>query len=305
MHPQSGHASVPAMRRNDIDVPVADSTEKLPLSPELPGRYGFSNLSLESAIEGEWFGFEGTFGQDGKALPIPDRYVPDEFREWGVAPCGFDVVTSSRVKEGVLYVKRTRALPSVGCEADAVVPEVSVSTFEGEGDVGFSDGCVSCGPVEFGKGPFFTICTERKQRVRLGFKADAQIGDVNVIFEKWSQEFCDGQVLPGCGGGDRFAEEASSNIEDLLGKWDYDIECVNTHNQNEIQQSSGTLHREKIEGHIVLLPRGLSVRLVEEGKDVLVESGWLHENTRTVVERQYEEGKLIRVSKRVERRRGV
>lgn len=303
MKRHSGHASVPVMRHSGTEVPVADSSEELPLSSESLGTsYGFLNSELVSAIEGEWFGFEGTFGPDGKALPIPDRYVPDEFREWGVAPSGFDVVTSSRLKEGVLYVKRTRALPSVGCEADAVVPEVSISTYEGEGNVGFSDGCVSCGPVEFGNAPSFTILTRGKQRVRLGFKVDAAIGNVTIILEKWGQEFCDGQVLPGCGGGDRFVEEASSHVEDLLGAWDFDAEDVDICNQSGIQESSGSLNREKIEGHILLLPRGLSVRLVEEGKSVLVESGWLCENTRTVVARLYEEGNLVKVSKRFERR---
>jgi hypothetical protein len=61
---------------------------------------------------------------DGLPQSVPDWYVPDEFRAWGVPVVGFETVTSTRIEDAALRVKRTRALPAVGCEADAVIPEV-------------------------------------------------------------------------------------------------------------------------------------------------------------------------------------
>ncbi|CAN8069080.1 unnamed protein product [Agarophyton chilense] len=257
------------------------------------------------ATNGEWFGYEATFSSEGTVLSIPDRYVPDEFRDWGVAPNGFDIVSSSKVTEDTLYLKHTRALPSVGCEADAVIPEVSVLKWEGPGNGGFSDGCISCGSLQYDGSPMLTILVSGKERVQLCFRVNEQVGDVTVFRESWGSEFCDGQVLPGCGGGTRFAEGSKMNISDLLGSWEYESEEVDFSKDSNIRQTSGALSRKSLEGELVTLPIGLSVRVLQEGGSVLVESGWLHDDKRIVIERQYEEGVLTKIKKSIERRTKV
>ncbi|KAI0564094.1 hypothetical protein FGB62_30g345 [Gracilaria domingensis] len=295
--------SLPLMQHSGIETSVAKTFEEGPQRSLFPTpSFGFDNGDLKTATDGEWFGFEATFSSHGTLLPIPDRYVPDEFRDWGVAPNGFDTVSSSRVTEGALYLKRTRALPSVGCEADAVIPEVSVVKLEGPGNGGFSDGCISCGSVELGKSALYTILANGKQRVQLSFRLTENFGDVTVFNESWGGEFCDGQVLPGCGGGDRFAEGPKLEVASLYGSWEYEAEEVIFPEDSSIRQTSGVLSRDCVEGELITLPKGISVRLLREGSSVLIEAGWLCDDTRIVVERHYKDGDLIKIKRSIERR---
>jgi len=95
--------------------------------------------SMQACVfEGEFVGHEVSFSvADGQALSIPDRFIPDAFREWNVPVLGFDRITSTQLQppqpkqphqnHDYLYLKISRMLPTVGCEADAVVPDVSLS----------------------------------------------------------------------------------------------------------------------------------------------------------------------------------
>lgn len=91
-----------------------------------------SSSSFASAASGEWDGMLVTFdaaapSSSGGAAPepreLPREFVPDAFREWGLAvrdwqtQCSMNAVEDG--KSVSLEYRVRRLLPSVGCEADA------------------------------------------------------------------------------------------------------------------------------------------------------------------------------------------
>jgi hypothetical protein len=98
------------------------------------------------AVTGEWEGVTATFSPSGDALDLPDRYVPQAFRDWDMVPkdwqsqcsvpplleggspsaaaAGAPAAASPRSSPSsslpVLRYSSRRMMPTVGCEADAV-----------------------------------------------------------------------------------------------------------------------------------------------------------------------------------------
>lgn len=268
--------------------------------------------------------FEPYFPCLSSTTASQDYYIPDEYREWGVDIPGFDTLTSTKcLANGDLLVKRTRALPSVGCEADAVVPEVSERTLAACDDCavngGFADGSMSCGPARMEEGsvaPFsFTLAhPTSRSRVRVEFCAgDAPTGELTMYVEKWDAEFCGGAILPGCGGaGQSFAGDAVLQPEkELTGTWEVrGVEYGFGEGEGEPQERSYVLERTAATGRgevTVALPKGVSVGFTTgEDGERLVATAWLvDEGTRVVTRRVYgREGKLKSVMRAVETRTG-
>lgn len=285
-----------------------------PCVPPTPHRPipSFSNI-----VSGEWFGHEAAFStRTGSALSVEERFVPDAFREWDVEVLGFDTVTSTKVTS-VIYQKRIRALPSVGCEADAVVPDIATRTYENF--FGFTDGSFSNGPPSLrdaGEWGFTLVDpTNPAQRARIEFGLDASESmgkdsleflntKVTVYIERREADFCDGQLLPGCGGMGGFASETPMDPSDLDGTWDVRGEAYEARRSWELEKSSTLCTRANTRQKVSLvLPRGLSLSIRRSHSSVRIAVGWLHENTRVVLQRTYdEEGILLSVSKDLETR---
>lgn len=322
---------------------------------------GMSTPAFATAVEGEWFGYEVSFAvNDGKPMSIPERYIPDEFTNWGVGVLGFEEVTSSRVVDakensssgGVgeashLYVKRTRALPSVGCEADAVVPECRVERFVGGNDVdvavskygekgtvvpgaavGFDDGAWSSGPATFDQDKFgrWYACivdpaAASSRRARLEFSTvNEPRGAVVAFVETNEGPFCDGELLPGCGGKNAsFAEQAAVTAAELAGKWQVEttvLACAEAEGSGEERvvsswaegTSSSVVERSEaeVEDEVnVLMPTGLSVGMQKsDDGGMYFRAGWLTSPTsRAVITRLYgADGMLRSVSRSLERK---
>ncbi len=72
---------------------------------------------------GEWEGVTASFAPDGVPLPLDPHYVPDAFREWGVELFDWQTTVSSLASaeqpRQISLICR-RAMPTVGCEADAI-----------------------------------------------------------------------------------------------------------------------------------------------------------------------------------------
>jgi hypothetical protein len=313
------------------------------------------------AVAGEWFGYEVSFAvNDGSPLSIPERYIPDEFSQWGVQVLGFEEVTSSRVfgadgKSGGggdgegshLYLKRTRALPIVGCEADAVVPEcryerfvagasadVSVSEYGVKGTVvtgaavGFDDGAWSAGPPAFDQDAFgrWYACivdpAAEARRARLEFSTvNEPRGAVVAFVETNEGPFCDGELLPGCGGkNSSFAEQPALTAAELSGSWEvettvYTSEGTDTSETGEhvvsgwfVSRSFSVVVRseEQVQTEVnVFMPTGLSVGMVKsDGEEMEFRAGWLTSpSRRVVVSRLYgAHGKLVSISRSAEKK---
>lgn len=213
---------------------------------------------------------------------------------------GFDTLTSSVVKDDVLSVKFTRALPTVGCEADAIAGEVSETTYTAENGFGFPDGSYIIVPRQFDKADLsqqFSACithpeaaadddARRRARVQFG-RVDEGVSRVSVVLERWDSPFCDGAILPGCGGPDSSFADDERSASDIAGKWMANVvrlslsdEEIGTTGKGVVETDEETLDIE--ENHTVdefLLPRGLSIRIVTHGQaqknGSLVEVAWL------------------------------
>lgn len=109
---------------------------------------------------GEWEGITASFdAATGAPLPLPEHYVPDAFREWGVELFDWQSQCSSTVHEGrALAATVRRLMPTVGCEADAVAfteEATAAAASGGDGNGGgdalavLPDGSYSAGPAAF------------------------------------------------------------------------------------------------------------------------------------------------------------
>jgi hypothetical protein len=355
-------------------VKSAATTSASPAPPLVPGaasssldvtlhaREALATPAFIDAVAGEWFGYEVAFAAaDGTALEIEERYVPDEFRAWAVPVKGFEVVSSSRVvvvvddddddivdsvgNEGGrprcshrLVVKRTRALPSVGCEADAVVPEVRVDEWPAlvasaaapDGrlrvGVGFDDGGYFWGPAVLSADnrhcDTWTVCVAdprpaagvpRRARLEIGRVNDRR-GAIIAVVESWDGQFCNGAILPGCGGKNAsFADETRIVPEEaLVGEWtsascSYEY-CEDLSSWNKTVSSRGHFTRSTEQATAeadVAMPLGMSAgfRTFPDGNSKL-HVGWLTsaDHRGTVVVDFDQSGRLTCVVNAVESR---
>lgn len=288
-----------------------------------------ADTQFRERVSGEWFGYEVVFSaRDGSAQAIPEHYVPDEFRAWGVEIKGFEVVSSTRVVSGdaspdddaTLELRRTRALPSVGCEADAVATEVKEYALAASTCVGFADGGFSNGPTcmdaEQGQQPVWRFCLaapDAAQRARLEFsRIDDRCGTVTAVVETWDAEFCGGQVLPGCGGkNESFADGSRLDAaRDLAGRWTMQTDTYTPRGHAwAVAATTGEETRSADEAAAcctVAMPRGLSATVTRSASDgVVVSAGWLVDaDTRVVATRVYAaDGQIERVTNTIERRK--
>lgn len=291
-------------------------------SPITGTTYDFSSPEFSTAVSGEWFGYEVAFSaRTGQAQTIPERYVPDEFKNWDVEIKGFDMVTSTAVIDTGLLVRRTRALPSVGCEADAVVPEVVETILSSRGTEaiiagGTADGSFSSGPTQLlslSQRWEFTLMNPNdsvRSRVRLQFgRLDEGVGAIVAYLENWDLAFGNGEILPGCGGpNSSFADDAIMEKQLLAGEWNVSgMKWMTTDDGEELSAGDNVQYNVQRDAVFdgMLLPRGLTARVVTDDDGAcVVEAGWMAgDDVRTVARRTYgDDGKLTSVEHVVERR---
>lgn len=242
-------------------------------------------------------------------IPIfaQERFVPEEFRNWDVNIKGFDCLTSSTVKDHQLFLQVTRALPTVGCEADAIVPDIEeaqiscIDVLTDTHNGGFSDGSFSIGPTTY-SGSFDQKWSvgladgsnlESRRRARINFgRVDEGIGKVTVWLEKRENNFSGGSILPGCGGqNSSFADNSRTTIEDLAGTWDLTQTIFSKSNGWVPHCSTERLRRDTSQiDPFFSLPCGLSIYVKRADQHTIIEASWLSSPLRrTVVRRLYDE----------------
>ncbi|CAM9993489.1 unnamed protein product, partial [Ascophyllum nodosum] len=126
---------------------------------------GMAMATRPSGPEGvEWAGWECKFsGVDGKRTAVPEDYVPESLREWDVEVWGFETLTSEQLRRqkpdeiGLLYRKRARVFPEVGCALDNLSLEVIVQTLSLD-DEGIFFGAFPGGSYVMGKKPASSQC---------------------------------------------------------------------------------------------------------------------------------------------------
>lgn len=268
--------------------------------------FGFSHPSFIEAVCGEWFGYQVTFSaKTGAAQEIEERFVPGEFRTWGVTITGFDTLTSSKVAvltdtltDTTLHTKLTRALPTVGCEADAIAGEITETVYLSSSfaNGGFPDGSYTTGPLKFDASDLThtfscaIVDSKKRKRARLQFgRVDELVSSVVVIIERWDGPYCGGAILPGCGGPDSsFASEERTTGEMCTGDWDVkSVVCAKSQDWRYEEVEKSVEGREE-DSKSFLLPRGLSLKIGDESGEVCVEAAWdLGDGVRSAVRRYY------------------
>lgn len=259
--------------------PAASPPSSSPLEVASPSE------EFAQRISGEWTGTECFFSAiNGECKTIPERYVPDAYRDWGVEIHAFETVAASKVRDDdVLRLKHLRVLPSVGCEADAVsteeiLHEINLST---PSEARFFQGDSSY----VSKDSFCMYHPDGKNRVRISAEKYRTIG---VVVEEWEAVWNDAQVLPGCSGAPvAFGKEPIGEPKDN-GTW-------------EIKNQVGSVEQLKIRKKFEL-PRGISVEIDED--DRILKTSWAFnedQSERIVLERSLDEdGDLNGASWRIE-----
>lgn len=237
---------------------------------------------------------------------------------------GFDCLTSSTCLEnGSLLMKRTRTLPTVGCEADAVVPEVKeyvyVSGEEAAINGGFADGTVNCGPacITDDHAQRWHIClvdpsNDARSRIRVEFGlVNEPFGAVTMFVEHWDAPYCRGEILPGCGGSNQsFATDPPIDPASALsGTWAVDSQVyMKSRDGWVLERLSSEVSRKSEEAGKninVALPRGVSLGIIShEDGSKCVAAGWVvKEGVRVVSRRTYDSGgELVSVCRDIEKK---
>ena len=96
-----------------------------------------------------------------------DRFVPDAYREWGLAVRDWKVRTSVALDDGDAVFKTSRMLPSAGCEADDTVAYTeksrATSYFVTESKETTNFLCAECKPGAW----IYTSCGDRVEKSRV------------------------------------------------------------------------------------------------------------------------------------------
>ncbi|XP_062081516.1 uncharacterized protein LOC133787207 isoform X3 [Humulus lupulus] len=203
----------------------------------------FTSAWMEFAknVSGEWDGFGADFSNEGIPIELPERVVPDAFREWEVKVFDWQTQcpTLADPEENVLSCKLIKLLPTVGCEADAATrfsidersvggPNSRVSAFAYQP----SGSYVAVWPIDE-KGSHNLIELEhclinpedRESRVRiiqiLGVENEKMVlRSIRVFVEQWYGPFRNGDQLGGCAIRDSaFASTAALKASELVGVW--------------------------------------------------------------------------------------
>ncbi|PON89893.1 glycerol kinase [Trema orientale] len=252
-------------------------------------------------VSGEWDGFGADFSNEGDPIELPERVVPEAFREWEVKVFDWQTQcpTLAHPEELLLSYKLIKLLPTVGCEADAATrfsidernvggPNSGVSAFTYQP----SGSYVAVWPIDE-KGPHKLLELEhclinpedRESRVRIIQIVRVEnekmvLHSVRVFVEQWYGPFRNGDQLGGCSIRDSaFASTSALKASELIGVWQGPATVAKFDGSQDFLQlllDDSDRKLERDERDIVLLPKQLwcSVKACKDG-DTLCEVGWL------------------------------
>jgi hypothetical protein len=205
----------------------------------VPTRNQVSWDSFAHSVSGEWEGVTVTFSPvDGSPQSLPEYYVPDAYRDWGVQLFDWQSQCSCSAKDGSLIVTSRRMMPTVGCEADAVAfTEDRQAIFWGAASEASltEDGGYNCGPAADAFTNRNEICSaameaciplfrDPKERVRIihilkRFNGHSpwSVSAIEVHKERWDGPYSGKRELSGCGGGmNGFSQHTKLSVQEKL-----------------------------------------------------------------------------------------
>jgi hypothetical protein len=225
---------------------------------------------------GEFIGFEAYFdATTGEPLEVPERFVPQEYRDWHVRVFGLDENYSEAIDGATLFGKRQLIDVKVGCQEDAVSAEakhITIDLSRTDMHAVFPCGCfsarLSATSAHDEKVLFSLIFRDLKElrRIQIEFTAfplesKHPFGrEIVVRREMYDQPFNGGVQLIGCGG----KVESFVTFERRLGSprgLRRRICSLDDHVSMEtIRDLAGDTRQEFREVHFLSLPANISVR---------------------------------------------
>lgn len=192
--------------------------------------------SFSKSASGEWDGVSASFDRDGQPQQLPEYYVPEAYRDWGVKLYDWQTQCSMRTTDtGGLQYKLRRLMPTVGCEADAIAFNEEADVVFPSRSAAFSDtGSYCFAPIDINSASLqkanieycFALPTNKRVRVvqtlrRMGSQQRWQVSTIEVHHERYEGEYTGRRELAGCGGGmDPFATESPKlDCSELEGNW--------------------------------------------------------------------------------------
>lgn len=272
--------------------------------------------AFAEAIRGEWPGYEGTFDvQTGRATPVPDYYIPEQFAEWGLVPHGFESNHSITVRGTTLYRKFFRVLPAVSLFADHVDLEEDLSALDIAAEPAlhvFPDGAFAAGPSPvcvaktsaLQKWPRVELCLRDPRddrRVALhvhcsfDFEKRQLVREIRAVREQYSCIYCDGADIEGSSGYVEGWVIGPAGAPDALrGEW----RVVGGSEERVITREAGAPESPAKQ---LYLPDGVDVGVTDdENGGLVVHAGWLVDDaTRVVMRRGFAADGSVRYSERL------
>ncbi len=224
---------------------------------------------------GEFVGFEARFdARTGNALEVPDRFVPQEYRDWNVPVNGLEENYSEAIDDTLLFGKRQLIDVKVGCQEDAVSADAntfSIDLGKTDENTAFPSGCLSARlpSLSSSERVLFSLIfrdSRERRRVQVEFSAcpkDAEYPfgkEVIVRREMYDQPYNGGVQLIGCGGKVESFVSFERNL-DAPGNPRVNISALERDiSVNAIQGYQANLNQNFGEVHYLALPANISVR---------------------------------------------
>ncbi|GIL74009.1 hypothetical protein Vretimale_5059 [Volvox reticuliferus] len=261
--------------------------------------------AFANKVQGEWEGVTVTFNAEGSVQPLPERFVPGAYREWGVELYDWQSQSSCLVTQGPGTVRSLRnifkrLMPTVGCEADAIAyVEEAEDVWKADGGspvkpVTPSGGYIAA-PAKLAGKAKVEVClaapaSQTRLRATLTLMQHWESKQWQVTFVDLSRETYDGPFnggveLSGCaGGGKPFAKEPVTSSEQLSGHWT----ATDVYRYSKSSDTTGRLELQlateqgsaasvaSVEGSTtILLPLGAWVSCAAAGSEVRIVVGAL------------------------------
>lgn len=232
---------------------------------------------------GEFVGFEAHFdGKTGAPIEVPERFVPQEYRDWNVRVYGLDENYTEATDNLTLFGKRQLIDVKVGCQEDAVSAEAmsfSIDLSRQDESSVFPSGCLSARllPISSSSDRILLslIFRDSRERRRIQVEFNALLteelqpfGDKIVLRrEMYDQPYNGGVQLIGCGG----KVESFVSFERSLGAPQSSRLCVSKLERDisidAIDGQTGNLYQRFRDVHFISLPANVSLRRYKTEED--------------------------------------
>eukprot|EP00871_Galdieria_phlegrea_P005878 jgi/Galph1/778/GphlegSOOS_G5484.1 len=209
------------VQRPQVDTKAVNLNKKEVLMKEIP------------KIEGEWVGYKASYNMEtGKVEPVPEKWIPQAYMEWGVVVKGLEHMSSIKMERDkeLIKMKETLILPKVGCEEDAVATEAALVEipYQDHSFVPFLEGSFSFGPSLLNKDSMGDMLATMayndtepgstdKKISRIQMQICFATNRIHLVKERWDGQYSGGESLIGCGGNIKpFDDDERLDPSDLL-----------------------------------------------------------------------------------------